>query len=293
MIKVRLVATVLVLGSLFSGCDKYNEINNTTKTTSTPVVQEQAKVTNQKSTENNNTRPSTNEPKSTPKQYRYEVSAHIHENMPEYRFVASGEDIFVTGLKVYNENDESILSVSNEPESCPVYPEMMDTMGLHVTDVNFDGYKDVIILNCFHGAHANSWYDCWLWDVKESAFIHSESFVNICNPALDPVKKCIYSTGGSGAGNHGWDIYKFIKSEFVISNSLSFEWLHDKESGNYLGIQVTEEVLKDGKMEIVHNDVIHEVESFEETNYNNNELWQLKNPRWYGTGGHVADKWLE
>ncbi|KNY29861.1 XAC2610-related protein [Pseudobacteroides cellulosolvens] len=237
----------------------------------------------------------TNEPESTPtpKRYKYEVSAHIHENMPEYRFVASGENIFVTGLDVYNENGASILSVSNDPESCPVYPEMMDTMGLHVTDVNFDSYKDVILLNCFHGAHSNSWYDCWLWDVKESAFIHSESFANICNPALDPVNKCIYSTGGSGAVNHSWNIYKFINSVFVISNSLSFEALHDVESGNYLGIQVTEEALIDGKMEIVHKDVIHEKVSFNETNYNNDELWQLKNPRWYGIGGHVADKWLE
>jgi hypothetical protein len=207
--------------------------------------------------------------------------------------VASGEDIFVTGLDVYNENDASIRSVTFEPESCPVYPQMMDTMGLHVTDVNFDGYKDVIILNCFHGAHSNSWYDCWLWDVKKSAFIHSESFVNICNPALDPVKQCIYSTGGSGAGYHSWYIYKFINGVFVISNSLSFEGLHDEESGNYLGLQLTEEALIDGKMEIVRKDIIHEKVSFDETNYNNDELWQLKNPRWYGIGGHDADKWLE
>ena len=62
----------------------------------------------------------TNEPKSTPKPYTYKVCARIHEKMPEYRFVASGEDIFVKGLDVYNENDTAILSVSNEAESCPI-----------------------------------------------------------------------------------------------------------------------------------------------------------------------------
>lgn len=248
------------------------------------------------STQDNQITDSQNEspsPVPTPKLYTYEVSTNIHETMPEYRFVAAGEDIFVTSVNVYNENDASILSISFEPESCPVYPEMMDTMGLHISDVNFDGYKDVIILNCFHGAHGNSWYDCWLWNEKASAFIHSESFVNICNPALDPIEQCIYSTGGSGAGYQSWHIYKFIDGVFTVSNSLSFEVMYDDMSGNYLGIQVKEEALIDGKMDIVNNEIIHGNVSFNETSYSNNELWQLDNPRWYGVGGHHADKWLE
>jgi hypothetical protein len=229
------------------------------------------------------------ESESLPEQFKYDIQAQIHANMPEYRFVASGEDVFVTGLDVYNEKGLSILSVSFEPESCPVYLEMMDTMGLHATDVNFDGYKDVIILNCFHGAHGNSWYDCWLWDAKTSSYIHSKSFVEICNPALDRDKQCIYSTGGSGATNQGWYIYKFIGGEFVVTNKLSFEFLQE-ESG---GLQVTEEALKNGKMEVVHKDVIYGDVSFYETSYNDDKLWLLNNPRWYGIGGHQADKWLE
>lgn len=230
---------------------------------------------------------------SAPIHFTYEVRSCIHENMPEFRFVASGEDIFVTGLNVYNENSTSILSVSFELENCPVYTEMMDTMGLHITDVNFDGYKDVIILNCFHGAHGNSWYDCWLWDAEISTFIHSESFVNICNPALDPDKQCIYSTGGSGAGYHMWDIYKFIAGEFVLSNRLSFDWLHDEESGYSYGLQVTEEAFLNGKIEKVYDIFIPGQVTVDETDYNNDEFWQLSNSRWYGTGGHHADKWLE
>ena len=159
-------------------------------------------------------------PPTTAKPYKYEVRSSLHAKMPEYRFEASGVDVFVTGLDVYNEKGKSILTVAFKPEDCPVYPEMMDTMGMHVTDVNFDGYKDVIILNCFAGAHGNSWYDCWLWNAKKSTFIHSKSFINICNPALDKEKRCIYSMGGSGAYVGDWFIYKFIGGEFVVSNSL-------------------------------------------------------------------------
>jgi len=236
---------------------------------------------------------SSKESETSPKSYKYEIRARLHANMPEYRFVASGKDVFVTGLNVYNEKGLSILSVSFKPEDCPVYPEMMDTMGLHVSDVNFDGYKDVIILNCFAGAHGNTWYDCWLWDAKTSAFVHSKSFINICNPALDHEKHCIYSTGGSGAGCRDTDIYKFIGGEFVISNSLSLEYLNEEKSGKYIGIQVIEEALKNGRLEVVRKYVIHEDVSLNDTKYNNDKFWQLNNPRWYGIGGHDADKWLE
>jgi len=67
---------------------------------------------------------------------------------------------------------------------------MMDKIGLHVTDVNFDGYRDVIILNT----------------------------------AIDPEKRCIYSAGGSGAAYWGGRIYKFKDGEFVVTNELDADW---------------------------------------------------------------------
>jgi len=167
----------------------------------------------------------------------------------------------------------------------PVDKEMMDTMGLHVVDVNFDGCKDVIILGGFAGAHGNTWYYCWLWDAETSSFIESESFAKICNPALDSEKKCIYSAGGSGAAYWGGSIYKFIDGEFVVTNNLDGDWN-----------QVTETELINGKMEIAREAVIGEDEQAyltEREYYNTSELWQLDNPRWYMVGGHHADKWLE
>ena len=235
-----------------------------------------------------------------PRQHIYEICDCLHESMPEYRFVATGENNFVISLYVYDKNDIPILSVDYEPEDHFLYPEMMDTMGLHVTDVNFDGYKDVIILSHFHGAHGNTWYDCWLWDIESLTFIYSESFAEICNPAIDWDKQCIYSSGGSGASILGSDIYKFIDGKFVISNSLLFEWDYKERNDNFYnessdsGFRVLEEQLKNGELEIVKDIIVPSEQIDAEIEYyNNDELWQLNHPRWYMIGGHHADQWLE
>lgn len=233
------------------------------------------------------------------KNVTYEISARLHENMPEFRFVAKGlvtktDSIgygYVMGLEVYDENNKIILSEDFSEKyddieiGYSVYNEMMDTMGLHVVDVNFDGYKDVIILNIFGGAHGNTWYDCWLWDNKTSEFVASESFSDICNPAIDHDNKCIYSAGGSGAAYWGGSIYKFINGEFVVTNDLDTDW-----DG------LVEKKLVNGKMEIVREVRFGEDQQIIEKEieyYNNHEMWQLSNPRWYWSGGHHADKWLE
>lgn len=259
----------------------------------------------------NNTEENTNQntdtdPDSSDNVYRdvtYEVRGRVHSDMPEYRFVATGKtrgteayDIgFVMGLKVYNEKDRVILSANlseidgDEIYGYAVYNEMMDTMGLHLVDVNFDGYKDVIILNTFSGAHSNTWYDCWLWDQELSLFVSSRSFADICNPSIDPEKKCIYSTGGSGAAYWGGSIYQFIDGEFVMTNDLYTDWGGLKETA-----------LVNGEMTVVR-EVIYpddeekaaEIEAAEKEYYAENELWQLNHPRWYWYGGHHADEWIE
>ena len=143
----------------------------------------------------------------------------------------------------------------------------------------------MIILNTFAGAHGNTWYDCWLWDPTTSSFAVSESFADICNPALDPEKKCIYSAGGSGAAYWGGNIYRFIDGEFVLTNELDTGW-----NG------LVERELVNGRMEIVrevsYGGGNHQIIEAEQEYYNNNELWQLNNPRWYWVGDHEADQWL-
>jgi hypothetical protein len=232
------------------------------------------------------------------KDVTYEVRDRLHKDMPKYRFLAQGktrdtEDYsvgFVMGMKVFDEKGRLILSSdfsdtsSDEVLGSPVYYKMMDTMGLHIVDVNFDGYKDVILLDNFFGAHSNTWYNCWLWNPKTFSFVESKSFTEICNPALDPKNKCIYSAGGSGAEFWGGSIYKYINGKFIMTNNLD---------ANSRGL--TETKLVNGKMVVVRKVSYTSGDKAEEGEvqyYKTSKLWQLDNPRWYMIGGHEADQWL-
>jgi hypothetical protein len=237
------------------------------------------------------------------KNVTYEINSCVSEDMPKYRFVAKGiaSDAdewtigYVMGLEVYDENGRLLLTEDlsqnfyDEVIGAPVYKEMMDTMGLHVVDVNFDSYKDVIILNEFCDVRADMKYDCWLWNPKTSLFEKCESFTVICNPSLDSKKKCIYSMGYPGESYQGWDIYQFIEGKFVVSNSLSSEGTND---GNHY----VEYMLVNGEMEIVRDNVV-QADSFDDALYSlgyiNDDLWEFDNPRWYIGGGHEDDQWLE
>jgi hypothetical protein len=59
---------------------------------------------------------------------------------------------------------------------------------------------------------------------------------------------------------------------------------------------IIENKLENGVMNSVRDEVI-QADSFDdaltEAGYISDEIWQLKNPRWYGSGGHQADQWLE
>lgn len=313
MIK-KLMFTVFLFMLPITGCNKTTVIEDTADRaplSSDPEIfsSELAQPTSQES-ETNAVLPSAAD---SAQICTYEVISAISENMPQYRFVATGKALgtdewsagFVTGLDIYNDNNESILSVelTNEAEGSAVYFNMMDTMGLHVTDVNFDGYKDVIILNTFHGAHSNSWYDCWLWDTVTSSFGYAQSFTEICNPAIDRDMQCIYSSGGSGASNGRYQIFRFIDEQFVVTNRFywKYQWsvlpdedTSDEELDEIGGIYIEEHQLRNGELETVHEKFyLGEKAGYLIEPYYSEEPWLLSSPRWYMLGGHHADKWLE
>ena len=302
-----IVYLVIAIALILSGCitqpDKIEEeVPGTLDSLSAPNIE--SDNTEPMSTEDSDRQPPEDPSGNADNNVAYEVSARLHQDMPEYRFVATGikrgteeyEIGFVMGLKAFDEKGKLILSADfsqtydDEVYGYAVYNEMMDTMGLHIVDVNFDGYKDVIVLNDFSGAHANTWYDCWLWDTETASFAASESFAQICNPAIDPEKKCIYSTGGSGAAFWGGSIYKFMDGEFVVTNDLYTDWDGLKETA-----------LIDGEMTVIREvnyptgdeAKATEMQAAEMKYYQDSELWQLNDPHWYWIGGHHADKWLD
>jgi hypothetical protein len=84
--------------------------------------------------------------------------------MPVFYFSVTGEYrahgyAAATRLTVWNNperNDKMLIQATLESSLW----EMGDTFGLHVADMNFDGFRDVIVLRDNSGAHTNSWYYC-------------------------------------------------------------------------------------------------------------------------------------
>lgn len=58
-------------------------------------------------------------------------------------------------------------------------------------DVNFDNYKDILILNGFYGAQGSAAYSCWLWNEQLNSYAENDSFSDIPNVSIDPTNKMI------------------------------------------------------------------------------------------------------
>jgi hypothetical protein len=237
------------------------------------------------------------EPRDDPRLLSYTLRARVRDDMPEYTFVVTGEwgdtsdaYAFATKIEAFDETSAVILSYDLETM---MYAEMADTSGLHAADVNFDGFRDIIVLESFGGAHGNSWYHCWLWDEVSASFVYNESFGSICNPSIDREKQRVYSTGGSGAAYHAWHIFEFIDGNYAETSTL--ELMFSDYGAPSDSVRWDESALIDGEMTIIRNIVVplSEYKVSELMTYTDPDgLWQLDNPRWYSVGGHDADIWL-
>jgi hypothetical protein len=300
--RARICVFLVILLFVAAGCDAKDAIPPVDST-----VEEAEIETIDSAAENDEGVPQTAETarEQEPVPLLYEIQARVKEDMPLYRFVATGADagdnyVLSTGLTVYDENDSQILFADFtdaddewQTDGYWMYREMAETLGLHVADMNFDGYRDVIVLRDFFGAHGNTWYDCWLWEDGLSAFSHCPSFAEICNPSIDRENRRIYSTGGSGASVNAWEIYRFINGEYVVSNRLRSEGFYESDPRGP-GVGIVEERLTNGTMAVVR-DAFVTYDAWESlyNAYENDELWRLSDPRWYPVGGPAADRWLD
>ncbi|MDR0287594.1 MAG: DUF5050 domain-containing protein [Clostridiales bacterium] len=218
----------------------------------------------------------------------YGIGTQLNEKMPEYRFVVKGNhypnNIAITGINVYNETGSTIFSIdfTNSQQTVGYYipnAAVSDTMGLYVEDVNFDGYKDIILIKSISGAINTTYYYCWLWDTKSSSFIASESFEEIANPTVDGKNHCIVTESSNGAAYSIRYIYNFINGEFVLTNQLNTSILLD---GSY---NFVEKKLTNGEMETVRDETLPPNTSNPEdaAGYIDDDLWQLNSNRWSGS----------
>lgn len=141
---------------------------------------------------------------------------YIHNNLPIYNFYLKGN--------VNNKIDQIEITKGIENETFVQKLEVImddspysssDFFG--VIDMNFDGYKDIRLLN-LSGATGNKVYNFWLFDPSKNIFVKNEDLSSLSNPTPNPQSKTIetYSVGGMTGCIYRYETYKFDETGKLI-----------------------------------------------------------------------------
>lgn len=88
-------------------------------------------------------------------------------------------------------------------------------------DVNFDGYKDVLIHKGDYGSHKEKLYEAYLWNERLKSFVKSESFSDIFNPKIRPDEKQIVGKKHNDDGTYTHFVYEFKNNRYVCVNEVT------------------------------------------------------------------------
>jgi hypothetical protein len=100
------------------------------------------------------------------------------------------------------------------------------------TDINFDGYKDLKLINWW-GVTGNTAYHFWLYNPSTGKFDYHEKLSNLSNPKVNTKTKTIhtFSRGGHAGMIHTSGTYVYSNGKLIQTGSYSQDW--DKQSGRY------------------------------------------------------------
>lgn len=79
---------------------------------------------------------------------------------------------------------------------------------IRLCDVDFDGYKDILINLGAYGNQGVTYYDCYLWSVEHERFSYFPVFKEIGNPKIVASDRVIISSSRSSAAEYVYSKYK-------------------------------------------------------------------------------------
>lgn len=161
----------------------------------------------------------------------------IHKNVPDLLFreigYKNGDDIVFKELVIVNSetkkaiNKINLLDYTFDGEPPASSGEALD---IEFIDVNFDGYKDIRILD----SSTRSWNELYLyfvWDRSNNLFVpDTQGLGDLGLPKFDEEKQLISSLGKSGATDHWFYTHKYINGILtVIEETSEIEVLSDDD----------------------------------------------------------------
>jgi len=227
------------------------------------------------------------------------IDSHISGNVREYVKVADGKRIYeliVTDAVVSSFLDgfysslEAIVFVSEYRNGeyqlleSLIVPERVGnlTSGLILSDVNFDGEKDILVSQGQFGVQGLVTFACFLYN--NGVYELNTSFLYIPNPAIDVQNKKVLGSWRNLAASHSWAMYSYIDGVFDQTDCLTQEPEDTGDSGFDPEILVWRH-----EVERLVNDHT-EVEVFltsDYTEYEWNTMFNTENSFW----GLSSDKW--
>ena len=103
---------------------------------------------------------------------------------------------------------------------------------LRIIDVNFDGYKDIMLLGSW-GVTGNMAYDYYTYDIPHRNFKHRPDLNILSSPRFDSVTKRIQTgwNGGMAGTIYGSEIYEFQNDSLKLIHSVYQDF--DQNTNHY------------------------------------------------------------
>jgi hypothetical protein len=170
----------------------------------------------------------------------------INPNLPAFTFRFAGNaDNSLGNIDVTEGTSAAVIqTIENSTDPGDIAPATSQDVLVPV-DANFDGYKDLRILNeC--GATGNCSYDFYLYDPATNRFVENSFLSNLSTPTFDEAKKQVTTDQNSSAADWESDTYQYENGKYVLVKEEISVW--DRKTDM---VTVTTSELQDGKMEIV------------------------------------------
>jgi hypothetical protein len=149
----------------------------------------------------------------------------IHPRLPVYTFTLTGDTFnTISQIRVTTEKSGRPLQVLHPFTDEPPYK---GSNYFQCTDLNFDGYKDIMLLDGW-GSGGES-YLVWLFDTVKAAFVPNKQLSQLPNISLDPNTQTICSGYREGWMAYGSQLYRFDGDTLLLLESDSTKWIESEK----------------------------------------------------------------
>jgi hypothetical protein len=173
----------------------------------------------------------------------------IHPDLPVFTFQFPGKPDNTFGdIEISNATTgEEIETVESSTDPGLIAPVAAKDL-LTVVDANFDGYKDLQILNqC--GGTGNCSYDFYLYDPKVGQFVQNRFLSDLATPSFDAAKKQVTTSSNSSASDWENETYQYKDGQYTLIHRVVSEWDRAKKS-----VTVSTYEFRNGTMQLVSSE---------------------------------------